>query len=138
MNVRSRGIHVTVARRTSQNVRKQYFQTKQARKTQNVWRNVVRRLRCFCNCRLSSLLLTRGVAPRDLHLWLTHGTSQNAIFSNKKKKTRKRAIAKALQLEGHSDFAAVDLAYYQHFLFFFVRKYSVLGSSAWQPQMQVT
>ena len=34
------------SRRTSQNVRKQYFQTKQARKTQNVWRNVVRRSRC--------------------------------------------------------------------------------------------
>ena len=32
------------------------------------------------------------------------------------KSTRKRAIAKALQLEGHSDFAPVDLAYYQHFL----------------------
>ena len=31
--------------------------------------------------------------------------------------TRKRAIAKALQLKGHSDFAPVDLAYYQHFLF---------------------
>ena len=26
--------------------------------------------------------------------------------------TRKRAIAKALHLEGHSDFAPVDLAYY--------------------------
>ena len=36
----------------------------------------------------------------------------------KKKKIRKRAIAKALQLKGHSDFAPVDLAYYQHFLFF--------------------
>ena len=34
------------------------------------------------------------------------------------KKTRKRAIAKALQLNGHSDLAPVDLAYYQHFLFF--------------------
>ena len=32
--------------------------------------------------------------------------------------TRKRAIAKALHLEGHSDFAPVDLAYYQHFLSF--------------------
>ena len=32
--------------------------------------------------------------------------------------TRKRAIAKALQLEGHPDFAPVDLAYYQHFLDF--------------------
>ena len=32
--------------------------------------------------------------------------------------TRKRAIAKALQLEGHPDFAPVDLAYYQHFLGF--------------------
>ena len=52
--------------------------------------------------------------------------------------TRKRAIAKALQLKGHSDFAPVDLAYYQHFLGFFVRKCGVLGSSAWQPQMQVT
>ena len=29
-----------------------------------------------------------------------------------------RAIAKALQLEGHSDFAPVDLVYYQHFLGF--------------------
>ena len=34
------------------------------------------------------------------------------------KKTRKRVIAKALKLKGHSDFAAVDLAYYQNFLFF--------------------
>ena len=32
--------------------------------------------------------------------------------------TRKRAIAKALQLKGHSDFVPVDLAYYQHFLGF--------------------
>ena len=36
--------------------------------------------------------------------------------------TRKRAIAKALQLKGHSDFAPVDLAYYQHFLYFFCSK----------------
>ena len=33
-------------------------------------------------------------------------------------RTRKRAIAKALHLEGHPDFAPVDLAYYQHFLGF--------------------
>ena len=32
--------------------------------------------------------------------------------------TRKRAIAKALQLNGHSDFAPVNVAYYQHFLSF--------------------
>ena len=32
--------------------------------------------------------------------------------------TRMRAIAKALHLEGHSDFAPVDLAYYQHLLCF--------------------
>jgi len=32
--------------------------------------------------------------------------------------TRKRAIAKASQLEGHPDFAPVDLAYYHHFLSF--------------------
>ena len=32
--------------------------------------------------------------------------------------TIKRAIAKALQLEGHPDFAPVDLAYYEHFLGF--------------------
>ena len=37
---------MAVAMRTSQNVRKQYFQTKQPRKTQNVWCNVVRRSRC--------------------------------------------------------------------------------------------
>jgi len=36
----------------------------------------------------------------------------------KEKKTRKRAIAKALQLKGHSDFAPVNLAYYQHFVGF--------------------
>ena len=41
-------------------------------------------MQCFCNCTLSSLLLTRGVVSRDLHLWLPRGTSQNAIFSNKK------------------------------------------------------
>ena len=52
--------------------------------------------------------------------------------------TRKRAIAKALQLEGHPDFTPVDLAYYQYFLGFFVPKYCVLGSSTWQPQMQST
>ena len=33
---------MAVARRTSQNVPKQYVQTKQTRKTQNVWRDVVR------------------------------------------------------------------------------------------------
>ena len=42
--------------------------------------------------------------PRGTHLYLFGG--------------RKRAIAKALQLKGHSDFAPVDLAYYQHFLGF--------------------
>ena len=36
----------------------------------------------------------------------------------KNERTRKRAIAKALHLEGHPDFAPVDLAYYQHFLGF--------------------
>ena len=36
-------------------------------------------------------------------------------FRLKKALTRKRAIAKALHLEDHSDFAPVDLAYYQHF-----------------------
>ena len=36
--------------------------------------------------------------------------------------TRKRAIAKALQLGGHPDFAPVDLAYYQHFLGSFCSK----------------
>ena len=45
-------------------------------------------------------------------------------------------LRRHLQLQGHSDFAPVDLACYQHFLFF-VRKYCVLGSSVWQPQMQV-
>ena len=34
------------------------------------------------------------------------------------KKSRKRAIAQALQLKGHSDFAPVYLAYYRHFLGF--------------------
>ena len=38
--------------------------------------------------------------------------------SEKSSITRKRAIAKALHIEGHSDFAPVDLAYYQHFLCF--------------------
>ena len=41
-----RRLHAAVARRTSQNVRKQYFQIKQTRKTQNVWRDVVRPSRC--------------------------------------------------------------------------------------------
>ena len=36
--------------------------------------------------------------------------------------TRKSAIAKALQLKGHSDFAPVHLAYYEHFLVFFCSK----------------
>jgi len=36
----------------------------------------------------------------------------------KKGSTRKRPIAKALHLEGHPDFAPVDLAYYHHFLGF--------------------
>ena len=38
---------------------------------------------------LAYLLLTRGVASRDLHLWLPRGTSQNAILS---KKTQKMLI----------------------------------------------
>ena len=41
--------------------------------------------------------------------------------------TRKRAIAKALQLKGHSDFAPVDMAYYHHFLFFFCSKILPFG-----------
>ena len=52
--------------------------------------------------------------------------------------TRKRAIAKALQLNGHSDFAPVDQAYYEHFLFFFCSNILRFGKFAWQPQMQVT
>ena len=40
----------------------------------------------------------------------------------KTENTRKRVIAKALQLEGDPDFAPVDLAYYQHFLGFFCSK----------------
>ena len=38
-------------------------------------------MQCFRDCTLSSLLLTRSVAPRHL---IDHCTSQNAIFSNKK------------------------------------------------------
>ena len=93
---------MAVARRTSQNVRKQYFQTKQARKTQNVWRNVVRRLRC------NAFAIARFLV---LHLFHNYATSDKVRIN-----TRKRAIAKALQLEGHPDFTPVDLAYYQHFL----------------------
>ena len=84
----SREIHVAVATRTEQNVRKQYFQTKRAQK--NPERLAQCRsafeMQCFCSCMLSSLLLTRGMVSRDLHLWLPCGTSQNAIFSPKKKK----------------------------------------------------
>ena len=46
--------------------------------------------------------------------------SVSAVTPSEKSSTRKRAIAKALHLEGHSDFAPVDVAYYQHFLFFFL------------------
>ena len=41
-----------------------------------------------------------------------------ACVKSKNLSTRKRAIAKALQHEGHPDFAPVDLANYQHFLGF--------------------
>ena len=41
-----------------------------------------------------------------------------SCYRRKEDTTRKRAIAKALQLKGHPDFAPVDLAYYQHFLGF--------------------
>ena len=44
--------------------------------------------------------------------------TENVFMTELNWLTRKRAIAKALQLKGHSDFAPVDLAYYQHFLFF--------------------
>ena len=48
--------------------------------------------------------------------------AENALFGiweqSETKRTRKRASAKAMQLEGHPDFAPVDLAYYQHFLGF--------------------
>ena len=40
-----------------------------------------------------------------------------SVRASEKSSTRKRAIAKALQLNGHSDFAPLDLAYYQHLLF---------------------
>ena len=53
-----------------------------------------------------------------VQLSLAHSTEVTAGMPEKTKITRKRAIAKALQLEGHPDFAPVDLAYYQHFLFF--------------------
>ena len=42
-----RRLRVAVAIGTSQNVRKQYFQAKQTRKIQNVWRDVVRPSRCI-------------------------------------------------------------------------------------------
>ena len=82
---------------------------------------------------LESVVEFRPVAPISgaCVRGITHGGKIKA-------KTRKRAVAKALHLEGHPDFAPVDLAYYQHFLGFFVRKYCILGSSAWQPQMQST
>ena len=61
-------IHVVVGRRTSQNARKQYFQTKQTRKTQNVWRDVVRPSRCdafaiacFLVIDLLSVTVTRAI-----------------------------------------------------------------------------
>ena len=86
MRIAYSGRICSVARRTSQNVRKQYFQTKQARKIPERlarYRSAVE-MQCFRNCMLSSLLLTRSVIPRDLHLWLPRRTFQNAIFSNKK------------------------------------------------------
>ena len=65
---------------------------------------------------------------RDLsaagNYWLQiHNSGQPAShcmygYAHGIKITRKRAIAKALHLKGHSDFAPVDLAYYQHFLGF--------------------
>ena len=98
-------------------------------------------MQCFCNCMLSSLLLTRGVASRDLHLWLPRGTSQNAIFSNKQK--QKILILESVQLRRHCNSKATPTCASRYgilsaFLFFFVRKYCILGSSVWQPQMQVT
>ena len=54
-----------------------------------------------------------------LQLWVVQlcdsGSTTMTFFTYN---TRKREIAKALQLKGHSDFAPIDLAYYQHFLFF--------------------
>ena len=52
-----------VATRTSQNVQKQYFETKQTRTTQNVWRDVVRPSRCnafaIARCLVSHVVLLR-------------------------------------------------------------------------------
>ena len=50
---------------------------------------------------------------------LTFGALLRYTMHHRTVLTRKRAIAKALHLEGHSDFAPVDVAYYQHFLCFF-------------------
>ena len=55
----------------------------------------------------------KAIVPADFRVFL-YIRSYNV--------TRKRAIAKALQLKGHSDFAPVDLAYYQHFLDFFAHR----------------
>ena len=63
------------------------------------------KMQCFCNCMLSSLLLTRGVASRDLHLWLPGGTSQNAIFSNER--TQKMLII--CQIDWHEVGVAFEL-----------------------------
>jgi len=93
----------------------------------------------FWSCDLDFDPMTFIYEP-DLYSLEMYRMSNNELptYNTIQYNTRKRAIAKALQLEGHSDFAQVDRAYYQHFLFLFVRKYRVFGSSAWQPQMQVT
>ena len=80
---------------------------------------------CAGISQLASLSATAKVAHFDhvLHgksfCWAT-ASLMTLPVKCKTKTTRKRAIAKALQLEGHPDFEPVDLAYYQHFLGFFL------------------
>ena len=69
-------------------------------------------VKCFLSDRVQSKVTTRQTWCESC---FKHWPSESATVTDT---TRKRAIAKALQLEGHPDLAPVDLAYYQHFLVF--------------------
>ena len=99
MNLCSRGIHAAVARRTSQNVRKQYFQTKQTRKTQNVWCDVVRPSRCNAFAIARFLVLS----------WITFSSTLIACESEKSYGIYRRLSGFIQRYEGGRIMCSADI-----------------------------
>ena len=99
---------MAVARRTSQNVRKQYFQTKQSRKTENIWRDVVRLSRC--NAFAIARFLQGGPKKPD-HFWKYVTPVYNDVG--------RRSIYQNVQLSIRSKMDMLNVAIFKYSLHMF-------------------